>query len=217
VHSKPQAFVDSGFLFVSTNYRFVPEVTIQQMAGDIAKSIRWVHDHAREYGGDPNAILVTGHSAGAQLAALICTDERYLTAQGLSLKIVKGFVPVDGDTYDVPKQIATVEQRRAEIYQRKFGDVQSQKELSPVTHVAKGKNIPPFLILHVADHPETSAQSLLLAQTLQNAGVVATAYPAEGKNHTTINEDLGLGEDASTRVLFQFLKKVFPDLAPMPQ
>ncbi len=64
VQTKPQAFVDKGFIFVSINYRFVPSVTIMEMAGDIAKSIRWVHDHAQEYGGDPDTFFVMGHSAG---------------------------------------------------------------------------------------------------------------------------------------------------------
>jgi len=102
VQVKPQAFVDRGFVFVSTNYRFVPNVTIKEMAGDIARPIRWVHDHAQVSGGDPNTILVMGHSAGAQLAALVCTDDRYLRTEKLSLSIIKGCVPVDGDTYDVP-------------------------------------------------------------------------------------------------------------------
>ena len=84
----------------------------------------------------------------------------------------------------------------------------SQKDLSPVTHVAKGKNIPPFLILHVADHPETKAQSQRLAKALQEAGVSAKAYPAEGKNHNTINADLGLPGDKPTQEMFEFLGKV---------
>jgi arylformamidase len=208
VQKKPQAFADKGFVFVSINYRLLPKATIKQMAEDVAQAVRWVHDHAREYGGDPNTIIVMGHSAGAQLAALVCTDDRYLKAEGLPLSIVKGCVPVDGDTYDVAMQIATVEAKRAARYRIKFGDEKMQKELSAVTHVAKGKNIPPFLILHVADHPETKAQSQRLAKALQAAGVSATAYPAEGKNHTTINADLGLSGDRPTQEMFEFLSVV---------
>src|SRR5207253_10549737 len=74
VHHKPQAFVDKGFVLVSINYRFVPTVTVKQIAGDVAKAIRWAHDHAKDYNGDPNTMIVMGHSAGAQLAALVCTD-----------------------------------------------------------------------------------------------------------------------------------------------
>src|SRR5262245_23259333 len=92
VHGKPQAFADKGFVFVSVNYRLLPKATIKEMAGDVAKAIRWVHDHARDYGGDPNTLFVMGHSAGAQLAALVCTDDRYLKAEKLSLSLVKGCV-----------------------------------------------------------------------------------------------------------------------------
>jgi acetyl esterase/lipase len=208
VHHKPQAFADRGFVFVSINYRLLPQATIKQMAQDVAKAIRWVHDHAREYGGDPDTLIVAGHSAGAQLAALVCTDDRYLKAEGLSLSTIKACVPVDGDTYDVPLQIKTVEDRRAKIYRIKFGDEKMQQELSAVTHVAKGRNIPPFLILHVADHPETRLQSHRLVKALQDAGVSARAYPAEGKNHTTLNNDLGLSGDRPTQELFAFLASV---------
>ncbi len=208
VQTKPQAFVNKGFVFVSTNYRFVPNVTIKEMAGDVAKAIRWVHDHGKEYGGDPNTILVMGHSAGAQLAALVCTDDRYLKAEGLSLSIIKGCVPVDGDTYDVPMQIATVEERRAAIYKQKFGDAENQKDLSPVTHITHGKTIPSFLILHVADHPDTKAQSQRLEETLQKAGVSSKAFPAEGKTHGTINSDLGLPDDKPSKALFEFSEEV---------
>ena len=206
VQQKPQAFVDAGFVFASTNYRFVPQVGIREMAGDVAKSIRWIHDHAAEFGGDGKTIFVMGHSAGAQLAALVCTDERYLKSEGLSLAIVKGCVPVDGDTYDVPLQIATVEERRANSYKMKFGSEASQRELSPVTHIAKGKGIPPFLILHVADHPEVKMQSRRLAKALEEAGVAAKAYAAEGKNHGTINSDLGAPADKPTKELFDFVR-----------
>jgi arylformamidase len=208
VHHKPRAFAGKGFVFVSVNYRLLGDkVTIQQMAGDVARAVRWVHDHARDYGGDPDTLFVMGHSAGAQLATLVCTDGRYLKAQKLSLSLVKGCVPVDGDTYDVPMQIRTVEKERAQRYQKKFGGAESQKELSPVTHVARGKGIPPFLILHVAGHPETKAQSQRLAGALRGAGVPATAYPAGGKTHETINSQLGRPGDRPTRAVFEFLGK----------
>lgn len=205
VQTKPEALVAKGFVFVSTNYRFVPNVTIQEMAGDVAKAIGWIHGHAAEYGGDGETIFVAGHSAGAQLAALVCTDGRYLKQEGVPLSIIRGCIPVDGDTYDVPLQIKTVEDRRANIYRQKFGDEKSQLELSPVTHVAKGKAIPPFLILHVADHPETKLQSERLAKALVDVGISAKAHPAAGKNHTTINAELGEAGDKPTEELYQFL------------
>lgn len=82
VQAKPEAFVDRGFVFVSAGYRLLPEVTIGEMAGDLAKALRWVHDHAGEYGGDPDTIFVMGHSAGAQLAALLPSPRSSAALEG---------------------------------------------------------------------------------------------------------------------------------------
>ena len=208
--AKPPAFVDRGYVFVSVNYRLLGDgVTIDRMAEDVAKAIRWVCDRAGDYGGDPKRILISGHSAGAQLAALLCTDPRYLAGEKLPLSIVKGCVPVDGDTYDVPLQIDTVEERVANIYRRKFGKPVQQRALSAVAHAAPGKVIRPFLILYVADHPEVKLQSQRLAEALRAAGVRARAYPAEGKNHLSINSELGRDYDRPTAEMFTFVEIVF--------
>jgi acetyl esterase/lipase len=216
VQLKPQAFVDKGFVFVSTNYRLLPSVDMATIVRDIAKSIHCVHDHIAEQGGDPQRLFVMGHSAGAQLAALICTDDRYLKAEGLSLAIIKGCVPVDGDTYDVPAIIETAETRRrvhhlpqaAFGHREKFGnDPAKHRDFSAVTHVAKDKGIPPFLILYVADHPDTSAQAQRLGNVLKNAGVPVSLFGAKETTHNRINEDLGLLDDPATKALFAFLGK----------
>lgn len=201
-------FVEKGFVFVSTNYRFVPNVTVREMTGDIAKSIHWVHDHASEFGGDPNSLFVMGHSAGAHLAALVCTDDRYLQAEGLSLAILKGCVPVDVSVYDIPKRLKDGGSVPPQTFKEVFGEsAESHRELSPVTHVAKAKNIPPFLILHVADRPDTNAQSHWFADKLIESGVSAKVVAAEGKTHGTINSDLGLPDDKPTLALFEFLNR----------
>jgi arylformamidase len=206
VQKKPQAFTDKGFVFVSTNYRFVPKVTVKEMTGDIAKAIRWVHDHAKEHGGDPNSIFVMGHSAGAHLAALVCTDDRSLKAERLPLAILKGCVPVDTAVYDVKKQIDSSGPARAAMYSSVFGkDESSQKELSPITHVAKDRSIPPFLILHVADRRDSTAQSKLFAAKLKEAGVSARMVAAEGTTHGTINANLGKTGDKPTQEMWEFL------------
>ena len=214
VQHKPKVFVDKGFVFVSTNYRLLPSVDMETIVRDIAKSIRWVHEHIAEHGGDPKRLFIMGHSAGAQLAALICTDDRYLKAESLSLAILKGCVPVDGDTYDVPAIIETAETRwrvhglpKAKFgHREKFGnDPAKHRDLSAVTHVARDKGIPPFLIMHVAGHPDTSAQAQRLAGVLKDAGVPVRVYGARESTHNKINADLGLPDDPGTKAMFEFI------------
>lgn len=217
VQEKPRLFVGQGFVFVSTNYRLLPEVTMGDLTGDIAKSLAWVHRHIAEHGGDPQRIIVGGHSAGAQLAALVCTDARYLAAEGVPFSALKGCVPVDGDTYDVPAIIETAETRRRVHglpqatfgHREKFGnDPAKHRDFSAVTHVAKGKGIPPFLILYVANHPDNTAQAQRFSTALKEAGVAVQLYGGKETTHTKINADLGVPGDPGTKAVVDFVAGV---------
>jgi acetyl esterase/lipase len=214
VAEKPRFFLEKGFVFVSVNYRLLPKVEMIDIFHDVAKSFRWVHEHIAEYGGNPKRVLVGGHSAGAQLAALICTDERCLKAEGIEFTDLIGCVPVDGDTYDVPAIVETGETRRRVHgqpqpkfgHREKFGNTpEKHREYSAVTHVAKGKNIPPFLLLHVADHPDTSAQAFRLGAVLKEAGVKTTVFGAKETSHSKLNDNLGVAGDPATKALLEFM------------
>ncbi|MBK9166361.1 MAG: alpha/beta hydrolase [Bryobacterales bacterium] len=216
VAHKPRAFTERGFVFVSVNYRFVPHVIMDTIVRDVAKAVGWVHANIARHGGDPERIFLMGHSAGAQLAALLCTDSRYLEAEGVPRHKIKGCVPVDGDTYDVPLQVATATARRKSLKQpppkmghpEKFGNLERQRELSAVNHVAPNRGIPPFLILYVADHTDTSAQAYRLWAALDQAGVPAALFGAEESDHVKLDRDLGVEGDAASKALFEFVERL---------
>ena len=211
---KPTALTERRFVFVSTNYRLLPEVKMEELIGDVARSLGWVHKNIARYGGDPKRIFVGGHSAGAQLAALICTDDRYLKKEGVSFDVLKGCVPVDGDTYDIPKIIMTAEYRQTlyggKMYtfghRQKFGnDPEKHVDFSAVTHVAKDKGIPPFLIFYFPGNPNTRAQTRRLESVLKEADIPVKAYGKGDSNHSRLNNDLGKPDDPATQEFYKFL------------
>lgn len=214
---KPRAFMDRGFVFVSVNYRLMPAVDMGTIVRDVARSFRWVEDHAAEFGGDPKRVFVGGHSAGAQLAALLCTDETYLKEQGVLFDVLKGCMPVDGDTYDVPAVVA-VEELRWKVHgmtppkqnhRNEFGDTDEHlREFSAADHVARGKGIPPFLLIHITANPDTAAQAFRLGAVLKEAGIPATVYGARNVTHDQVNDRLGQADDPGTKAMDQFLAKI---------
>jgi arylformamidase len=209
LQQKPQAFVDKGFVLVSVNYRFVPAVTVQGMMGDLAKALRWGRDHAAEHRGDPGRLVIMGHSAGAHLAALLCTDDRYLEAAGVPMNCLKGCVPLDVSAYDIPKRLKDGGDTPATSYTSVFGATEAeQREVSPYYFVAGGKAIPPFLLLHVASRDSTRVQAHWLAEKLRASGIAARVVAAEGKTHGTISTDLGGPDDPPTLELWKFLREV---------
>lgn len=216
VDSKPAALTARGFVFVAMDYRFVPGAAMGDIIRDVAKSVGWVHKNIARYGGDPRRLILAGHSAGAQLAAILATDLRYLEAEGVPREAIRGCVPVDGDTYDVPLQVATATARRMSLKQppprmghpEKFGPLALQREYSAVSHIAPHRGIAPFLILHVADHTDTSAQAYRLWAALDQARIPATLFGAENSDHSKLDRELGREGDAATQVLWEFLARV---------
>ncbi len=211
---KPKAFMDAGFVFVSINHRLLPAVEMGAITGDVASALGWVHKNIAAHGGDPARLLVMGHSSGGQLAALMCTDDRHAKAQGFALTMIKGCVPVDADTFDIPAIIEMAE-TRARVHhlplptyghRQKFGnDPAKHRDFSAVTHVAKDKGIPPFLILHISGNPDTSAQARRMAAVLQTAGISAKVVAGREATHASINDDLGAANDPVTKDVFAFV------------
>jgi len=211
---KPKAFMDAGFVFVSINHRLLPAADMEAITHDVASALGWVHKNVAAYGGDPDRLFVMGHSSGGQLAALMCTDDRFAKAEGYSLTMIKGCVPVDADTFDIPA-IIEVAETRARVHhlpmptnghRQKFGgDPAKHRDFSAVTHVAPNKGIPPFLILHIEANPDTGAQAQRLAAVLTAAGISAKIVTGRETTHASLNDNIGVATDPVSMQVFAFV------------
>jgi arylformamidase len=91
-------------------------------------------------------------------------------------------------------------------HRQKFGNnPKKHVDFSAVTHVAKGKNIPPFLLLYFPGNPDTRAQANRLESVLRAAQVPARAYGKGDSNHSRLNNDLGKPDDPATQEFYKFL------------
>jgi acetyl esterase/lipase len=207
----PGHMLAQGYAFASIDYRLVPAATVEQQAADVAAALAHLLKRADELGIDRARVVLTGHSAGAHLVALVGTDERYLKAVGLSFADIDGVMPNDGAAYDVTEQIAGAGPMMKDTYAQAFGtDPARQKALSPI-HQAASPNAPAFLLLHV-QRADAVAQSKALAEALKRGGSQAevAGFPGEGlQGHAEINRKLGEPDYPATPVMDAWLKKVF--------
>lgn len=65
------AFTRHGATVVVPNYALCPAVTIPHITLQVARAVAWTWQHIARFGGDPRRIVVAGHSAGGQLAAMM--------------------------------------------------------------------------------------------------------------------------------------------------
>jgi arylformamidase len=209
VDLKPEAFNSRGYLLVSVDYALVPSVNYREQVRELAQAIAWVHQHIAEYGGSGDKIYLMGHSAGAHLVAMVSIDDSYLRQQKLDLGVIKGSVLLDGAAYDVATQMeqAPLEALK-QIYVTAFGSSPAQlHDASPVFHVAAGKSIPPFLIVHVSRRSDSAQQSQELSAALRRAGVKVEEYAADNKSHRTLNREFGQAGDPPTAEVFRWLSR----------
>jgi acetyl esterase/lipase len=209
---RARRYTSAGYAFASVNYRLVPEARVEDQAHDVSAALKVLIAQASRLGIDSRRIILSGHSAGGHLSALLGTDESYLEAAGLSFADLAGVVPIDGAGYDVPLQIESLsaEVGRKFFYDAFGEDRQRQLALSPTTH-ARAPTAARFLIMHV-DRSDSNAQVEGLAEALQAAGaqVQVAGFPdAPPDGHNLINQRIGDPDYEATRVLDSWLKELF--------
>lgn len=209
-------FPGAGYAFATIDYRLVPGATVEDQAADVAHALKTAVDRASALGIDPGRVVLMGHSAGAQLVALVGTDERYLKGAGLSFGNLAGVVPIDGAAYDVVAQMRDGPAIMQSTYAAAFGsDPARQRALSPTlaaaAHPFAQGPAPRFLLIHV-QRPDGVRQAEALETALKAAGapVERAGFDGSGlKGHMTINRRLGDPAYPATGAVDQWLQRLF--------
>src|SRR5262249_24611803 len=94
-----ETFVRAGAHYVALDFALLPSVALDQMVDQVRSAIACIHLHADEFGGDPDRILVSGHSSGAHPAAAVATTD-WKDRFGLPQDVVKGALCCSG-IYDL--------------------------------------------------------------------------------------------------------------------
>lgn len=192
VGRKPGVFAQEGYLTVSANYRFRPDVSLLDQVGDCARAVAWVRANIGRYGGDPDRIVLMGHSAGAHLAAVLATNPDFLEAAGVPMKSIIGAVPLDTGPYDVALQLRDVnpETGYGQMLNMVFGEGEDVRTaVSPMKQTLAGA--PPFLVVSSDNRGDVRRQAIPFVEALKAAGVRADWHEAEGLNHEGVNSALG--------------------------
>lgn len=199
VRSKVRHWLPRGFVVVSVNYRLGDDVTPYDEAGDLAAALAHVQRHAAEWGGDPNRVVLMGHSAGANLVAQVTTSPALQAAAGVRPWL--GSVALDSAAYDVPRLMAGPHQR---AYDDAFGTDDALWRRASPTLNAGGE--PPPMLLVCGTWPSSCDQAAGLAAAVTGRGGEATVFRTF-LGHGQINERMG-APGALTDAADAFLRRL---------
>ena len=193
VDNKVARWVPKGIIFVTVNYRMDDAVTPLMEADDIAAALAKVQQLAPGWGGDPDNVILMGHSAGAHLVTLINSAPEIATAKGA--RRWKGTISLDSGAMNVP-QIMTA--RHFRLYDDAFGKDPAAWEAASPYHRLKGPT-QPLLGIWRQRSADACPQNRQLARKVAEFGGKMEVQP-EAMTHGEINSTLGLPGAYTERV-----------------
>lgn len=193
VENKARYWVERGYVFVSANYRMVPQADPLQQAHDVARALAHAQAQAAQWGADAEHFILMGHSAGAHLVALLASSPTIAQAEGA--KPWLGTVSLDSGAMDVP---AIMQHRHLPLYDRAFGnDPGLWRAVSPIDQLTIAGA--PVLAVCSTQRDDSCRANHAFAARARSVGMEVQVLP-EDQSHREINEQLGVPSDYTAAV-----------------
>ncbi len=163
-----------GITTVVVNYALCPKVSIDEITRQSRAAVAWVLRNIARYGGDPQRVVLGGHSAGGHLTAM-CLQTDWEGEYGLPKDPLAGAVVVSGVFEIEPFRWSSIQP----MLQIDDGAIRRNTPLHSVRRCAT-----PLLVSWGSEEPaEFERQSLAFVQAWSDAGNRAQMLPQEGRNH----------------------------------
>jgi acetyl esterase/lipase len=190
-----EPFAKHGILTVVASYRLTTGGFKHPAQPDDAKAIvAWIHENIARYGGDPEAIYITGHSAGAILTADVGVDLAWLDQLKVPRSAVRGIVPISG-SYDLRGS------KRFEY----LPTPEAEEKASALLHV--NAPAPRAIVAYGSLEERLKAPSAALVKALTEKGIQATTLNLAGKDHATAVWELSDEHSTLTQAILAMIKK----------
>lgn len=181
VENKLKHWLPAGYVFVSVNYRMLPEAMAYTQAQDVAAALRWTQDHARDWGASERRIILMGHSAGAHLVALLSSKPSMVG------KPWAGTVVLDSAAMKVSSVMAG---RHPRFYDEAFGsDPAGWAQASPMDQWSP--SAVPMMLVCSTKRPDKPCDDAQDFQDLTRRAGVDTPVLSQALSHADINGTLG--------------------------
>ncbi|MEQ9424768.1 MAG: alpha/beta hydrolase [Cyclobacteriaceae bacterium] len=176
-------FVESGMLYIAPDYQLATDAngSLYPMVDQLRKVVVWTYQNAARFGGNPDSIFLSGHSAGGHLGGVLITTD--WTEYGLPADVIKGAFLSSG-MYDLYPVSLSSRNEYVEFTDKMVED------LSPINHIAKIRT-PVILAYGTQESPEFKRQSRLFAEALKKQSKEIQLHVLEGYNHFEIIIALG--------------------------
>jgi acetyl esterase/lipase len=188
-----EPFAKHGIITVVASYRLTPGFKHPAQPDDAKAIVAWIHKNIARHGGDPNSIYISGHSAGAILAADVGVDLAWLDALKVPRSAVRGIVPISG-SYDLRGS------KRFEY----LPTPEAEEKASALLHVSAPA--PVAIVAYGSLEERLKEPSAALAKALTAKGIKAKTLNLEGKDHATAVWELSDENSTLTKAILAMIQ-----------
>jgi acetyl esterase/lipase len=209
-----RVLLDSGFIFVSTNYRLSPKpyqldnpnrVKFPTHIQDVAQSFAFMMKFMQFVMGDTSRVAVIGHSAGGNLALSLALMPQFLAIHNLNTTNIKAVVNLDGAGLNIRDFIKTINGGYKKDFLNAFGEnIEIQEKASPTLNFAKDRLLPNTLLVY-ANTPTRARFSMELADSLMSYHNRVVILPNENYNH---NEMISKFADNTDDISIEYTRQI---------
>ncbi|MGZ3274530.1 MAG: alpha/beta hydrolase [Caulobacteraceae bacterium] len=187
--------VGHGLVGVNINYELAPKAQYPTVQHEIAEAVAWARKNAATFGGDPDRIVVWGHSAGAShVASFIAHPETYADVPGATRPVAGAVVTSGGYELAGP---------RDHPY---YGPAATLAERSSTQGLIKSKV--PLLVAHAELDPEGMvADADQLHAALTKAGRPHEWLIAAKHSHMSESYSVGTADESVSGPVLAFIQK----------
>jgi arylformamidase len=190
-----RAFVPAGVATVVMDYALIPAVDMDELVRQCRAAVAWVHRNAVSFGGDPQRLYVSGHSAGGHLTAMLLATD-WPAFAGLPPDVVKGGCGISG-LYDL-------EPIRLSYLNETLGLTPDAARRNSPAHLVPASQAPLLLPVGALEGPEYLRQTRELAAAWRPHGVPCEVMEMPGIHHFSIVSQLEhSGSDLARAILRQ--------------
>ncbi len=134
-----------GVVTVIVDYPLNPEFQVPAMEVAVTNAVIWTTENIKEFGGNPDQLFVSGHSAGGHLASLVAVKDSNFEKWGKENPL-KGAVLIDPAGLDMYSYLMETGEGEGKKYTNAFTtDPMIWKQSSPIFFLEQGQI--PMLIL----------------------------------------------------------------------
>lgn len=200
-----------GYVVVNVDYRLYPDVTYPVFLEDAVDALNWVRGAIASFGGDPDRVIVAGHSAGAHIVALMFSDDRFRRRMRFDPRSIRGLVLLSG-AYDLTRGTSVPDA----LILGAMGSPENRDRAEPIRLTRA--DVPPLLIVNgMKDDITYEAQARAYADAMKKAGADTTYVPIDDGDHLTVLIDLLPGRHGPTEsALTEFLLRRVGLPPPVP-